>query len=437
MRAGHLGGRAAGRHGAAMSARPERPGLLALLVALCAITSLSQFHRNVLATVAPEVAADLGAGPEQIGAAQGAFFLAFMVAQIPVGIALDRVGPLRTVGVLTICAVLGALGQALATEPGLFTAARFLLGLGCSASFMSSIVLCARWFGGERLTLALTRITAFSQVGNLVAATPMAAASAWLGWQGAMAGTALLTAVAGLMWWAWVRDEPPDQHRIARPRETLREALLGQVEVWRTPGLLPIVSLYGVAYAVTVTLLGIWAGNYLADVHRLSPEARGMVLSAMVGAALVGQIGIGMVERALDSRKAIGLGGGGISLLCLLLLAGMTMLPGGGPAWLAVLLLGLIGLLSGYSVVVMAQARLLFADHQLGRGSTTVNLAQVLGAAALPAILGQVVGLFAPDAEGARPPAAYAAAFLALAVTLGLGLLGYLPSRDRAPRRGS
>ena len=136
-----------------------------MLAALAAAVTLSQFHRAALAVVSPELTAELSLTPGQTGALTGAFFLALGVAQIPVGLALDRVGPRATVGWLTGLAVLGAAAQGLAWDGPSLLAARFLLGLGCSASFMASVVLCSRWFAGRSLTGALSRITAFSQLG--------------------------------------------------------------------------------------------------------------------------------------------------------------------------------------------------------------------------------------------------------------------------------
>jgi multidrug efflux pump subunit AcrA (membrane-fusion protein) len=76
-----------------------------LLAALALATALSQFHRAALGVVGPELAADLGGGPGLLGAANAAFFLAIALAQVPVGLALDRIGPRRTVAWLTVPAV--------------------------------------------------------------------------------------------------------------------------------------------------------------------------------------------------------------------------------------------------------------------------------------------------------------------------------------------
>jgi MFS family permease len=111
------------------------------LAAVVAITALSQFYRSCLSVIAPELAHDLNMEPEELGSANGAFFLAMALAQIPAGMLFDRIGPRRTVAAFTALAVLGAAWQAAAASAEEMIAARFLLGLGCAASFMGAVTL--------------------------------------------------------------------------------------------------------------------------------------------------------------------------------------------------------------------------------------------------------------------------------------------------------
>jgi predicted MFS family arabinose efflux permease len=409
---------------APQAAAPSRPRTSALLLALLLATGLSQFHRSALGVVGPELAADLGGGAGLLGSANGAFFLALLLLQVPVGLALDRYGPRRTVAALTLPAALGALGQALAPDGPAFLLARFLLGLGCAASFMAAVLLCSRWFGGERLTTALSRVFALSQAGILLAGAPFAAAAQAFGWRGAYALSAAVTLAAGLLWWRWVRDDPPDRPAPDRPRETLREALRGQATVWRTPGLLPVLSMHAVGYAVMATVLAVWAGPYLADRYGMSPEARGVVVLAMGLVLAAGLLCVGPLERRLNTRKWLVVT---LSACVVAVLAALALWRE-PPPWAGGGLLALLCLLSCYPVVVVAHGRSLFPDHLVGRGATTVNLAQTLGCAALPALTGWVV------AAAPSPAGAYPLVFGTLALALGLGLAGYLTGRDAPPR---
>ncbi|MCB4820823.1 MFS transporter [Roseicella aerolata] len=394
-----------------------------LLLALALMTSASQFHRAALGVVGPELAASLGAGPALLGAANGAFFLALLLLQVPVGLALDRIGPRRTVTWLTAPAALGALGQALAPDAAWFLGARFLLGLGSAASFMASVVLCARWHAGAGLTTALARVFALSQGGILLAGAPFAAAAGAFGWRGAYALSAAVTLGLGALWWVWVRDDPPDRPPPVRPAETLAGALRGQLTVWGTPGLLPVLAMHLVGYAVMATVLAVWAGPWLAEVHGLAPGPRGAVLFAMGLALVLGLLGVGPLERRLNTRKWLVAGMASGAVLVLLALA-LWPRP---PLSAAISLLVGLCLLSCYPVVVVAHGRSLFPDHLVGRGATTVNLAQTLGSAALPALTGWAVAI-APGG------AAWPIAFGTLAAALALGLAGYLTGKDAPPR---
>jgi MFS family permease len=398
------------------------------LFALTLAVALSQFHRTALAVVAPEIARELGAGPEQLGLANGIFFIALAVGQIPVGLALDRIGPRRVVAWLSALAVLGVALQSLAQTPQQLIAARFVIGLGCSASFMASVVLAARFFSGPGLTTAIARIFALSQLGILAAAAPLAEASAVLGWRGALAAGGLLTAASGLLAAFWLRDHPPGTPPPAT-RETLGQALLAQARIWRTPGLFPILSMHLVGYAAVATVIGIWAGPYLADAHGLGTSGRGAVLSAMALALPAAGLLVGPIERRLNTRKRLVIG---LALAAAATLATLALWRD-APLPVAVALLVTLCLCSCYPVVVVAHGRTLFADHLVGRGATTVNLAQVVGAATLPWLVGLVVGGFPETADGLRPEAAYRAGFGVLALALLLGVAGYARSRDAPP----
>jgi len=393
----------------------------ALLLALALLTGLSQFHRSALGVIAPELSADLALTPPMLGAANGMFFAAILVMQLPVGIALDRLGPHLVVAGLSVIAVLGLVLQGLATDGTTLLVARALIGIGCAASFMSAVVLCARWYAGGDMTLALSRIFALSQMGILLAGAPLAWLAGWLGWREAFLISALLTGLAALAWWRLVQDDPPDKPAPTRKPESLMEALRGQFSIWRLPGLSRVLALHLVAYAAAATVIGLWAGPYLADVHGLDANARGRALAVMGLAMPIGLLLVGPLEKHFFPRATLITAGAALSALMLI---GLALWPTPPLPVALGLLVGLI-FFSSYPVLLVTEARGLFPDHLVGRGATTVNMAQLLGSALLPLLVGLVIGFF-PMAEAVRPEAAYRAGFAVLAGSLLLGLAGWL-----------
>jgi predicted MFS family arabinose efflux permease len=182
------------------------------------------------------------------------------------------------------------------------------------------------------------------------------------------------------------------------------------------------------AYATMLTVLGIWGGPYLNDVHKLDGVTRGNVLLAMGAAQISGILAYGPLDRLLGSRKKVILGGAASSTLVLVALA----LIAEPPLWLAVVLLVAFCFFCAYGTVIVAQGRALFPDRLAGRGVTTVNMAQCLGLAVLPAGTGYIV-----EAFGASD-LAYRLTFAALAAGLVLGSIAYTRARDSAtPGRSS
>ena len=54
---------------------------------------LSYLFRVVNAVIAPNLAADIGVDPSQLGLLTAAYFISFASFQLPLGVLLDRFGP--------------------------------------------------------------------------------------------------------------------------------------------------------------------------------------------------------------------------------------------------------------------------------------------------------------------------------------------------------
>jgi hypothetical protein len=129
------------------------------LVFLVAGYVLSQFYRAFLAVLTPILGAEIGATPGDLAVSSGIWFLIFAVMQVPVGEALDRIGPRLTASVLLgLGGGGGALVFALAGGPWAVHVAMALIGIGCSPVLMASYYIFARQFPAAQFaTLAAVR----------------------------------------------------------------------------------------------------------------------------------------------------------------------------------------------------------------------------------------------------------------------------------------
>lgn len=395
---------------------------------LAATAILSQFFRASTSVIGPELIRDLALSSEALGFANGIFFFALLVAQVPVGVAFDRWGPRVTVAVLSVAMVAGALLHGAATSGAGLAAARFLVGLGCAGSIMSGVVLISRWYPRTSWSTVLSLLFALSSIGTLLAGAPLAAASELVGWRGAFIGSALVSALVGIVFFVLVRDRPPGAPPPASIVGDPVGALAGLMQILRIPNLLRVLSLFAVAYAAFATVLVLWAGPYLNDVHGLGPIERGNVLMAMAASQIVGTLVVGPLDRVFNTRKWISVASASLALTLLITLAAV---PLSLPAALACLML--LAASSAYGSLLLAHIRSHFPDHLAGRGATTGNMAQLLGSTVLPMLTGLLPSLYSHAAPG-YAPAAYQAIFATLAVALALGLGVYLTCRDAKPR---
>ena len=295
---------------------------LPTLAVLAAAYVLSQFFRTALAVVAPEIAADLGLDPARLGMLSSAWFWAFAAAQIPIGVALDRWGPRRTVSLLFGVGGLGCLVFARATQLGTATLGQILIGIGCAPVFMGALVILARFYPPHLFAQFSAILLAIGTAGTLAGTTPLALVAGAIGWRGAFLGMGALVVLVALLLALVVRDRPPGA-AIPTTTETLAAAVCGLVPVLANRRIWAILPMCFTGYAVLITVRGLWAGPYLAEMFAFSPVARGNVLLAMSVAMILGNLAYGMLERRYDRRRRLVAWGSGGVMMALLLLAGL------------------------------------------------------------------------------------------------------------------
>ncbi|KUJ73261.1 MFS transporter [Ruegeria marisrubri] len=383
------------------------------LVVLCLAYVLSQFFRAFLAVLTADLGRDIGAVPEDLAHASGLWFITFAAMQIPVGWALDRIGPRRTASVLLLLG--GSGGAALfaaATAPIHVSLAMVLIGVGCSPVLMASYFIFAREFPPARFATLAAVMLGVGSVGNLVASYPTALAVELIGWRATLAGLAAISGAVAVGIWATVHD----------PEKASGDQKGSLIDLLKEPALWTILPLMLVAYAPSAALRGLWAGPYLRDVFALETTQIGQATLVMGAAMIAGTFAYGPLDRLLGTRKWVVLGGNvlgaaALALLCLWI---------DRAVWSSVILLAVIGFLGASFPVVMAHGRAFIPAHLVGRGVTLLNLFGIGGVGIMQFVTGRIHAGYADG--GATAP--YIAIFGFFAVALAAGCAVYVFSRD-------
>jgi predicted MFS family arabinose efflux permease len=389
----------------------------------------SHFFRAANVTIGLDLMRDLNIGPEALGTLTGAFFFGFAAMQIPCGFFFDRFGPRSTVTGMLILATFGGVVFTLATTWPVLVSGRALMGAGFGVMLIGSMVVISRWFPPDRFSTLTALVMTIGLLGNLAATTPLAWASEALGWRLAFAAVVVFIAVATLAVFLVVRDAPPGHPFLARATETPQQMLRGLLEVLREKRLRPILAMNFSNYACTFTVQGLWGGPFLREVHGLTPIEAGNVLLLAVITYQFGMLAFGPLDRLLDTRKWIAVGGS-VVIIALLATLALTSRP---PLWVPIGAILGIGFFSATSTMVMTHGRGIFPDRLIGRAIATINTAVMLGVACMQTLSGIIVGAFQPLADGTRSEDAYRALFGVLTVVLLVALAIYSRSRDLKP----
>ncbi|WP_386176099.1 MFS transporter [Sulfitobacter sp. R86518] len=375
---------------------------------------LSQFFRAFLAVLSPSLRVDLGATPEDLAFASGLWFFSFAAMQLPVGWALDTVGPRRTAASLLL--VGGGGGAALfavATQPLHINLAMVLIGIGCAPVLMGAYYIFAREFAPSRFVVLASVMVGIGTLGNLVASYPMAIAAETIGWRASLWGLCAITTLTAIGIWSVVRDP-------ATPEGEQRGNLLGVFKIKALWFIFPIMS---VSYAQVGALRGLWIGPYFEDVFAANAHQIGWATLLMGIAMVAGSLAYGPLDRVIGSTKWVIVGGTALNLAALVAL---MLFPDSGII-LATALMAAVGFFGATYAVIIAHGRSFMPPQLVGRGMTLLNLCSIGGVGVAQFLSGRVYAASQPAVTAQAP---YVMIFTLFAALMAAGLFVYLFSRD-------
>lgn len=374
---------------------------------------VNQAARTVMAIIGPVLAVEFGLSASELGLLAACMFAAYALAQLPLGVALDTIGPRRMqTGLMLVTAAGFALFAVSSSMTG-FSLARVILGVGISAGLMAIIKGNSQWFAPAQVAAMTGFAMAISTLGSVLTTAPVEWALPVLGWRGVfwlLCGTAL--AVSAWIFFS-VADKPsPAARRSLKEELAVMGTILGSGRFWRYAPFPAMLSVVNFAY------MGLWAGPWLRDVAGFDGAARaqtllGYTLAALAGSALIGQ--------ATSRAVAAGRTGFFVPLVCMGFViggqVGLAFQPAMDAAvlglWLAIAFFGAGGT-AGYIAVGQ-----LFPPELTGRVSTACNTLTLGGAFLLQSAIGWILDLFPRTAAGGWDPAGYSWA-LVLSICLQL-----------------
>jgi MFS family permease len=376
---------------------------------------LSYLFRTVNAVVGPVLVRELSLSAGAIGLLTGAYFLTFSLAQVPLGVLLDRLGARRVESALLLVAAAGAALFAGANGMLGLTAGRALIGLGVSSCLMASLHAFARTFPPDRQPSLTGWIMVSGGLGNLAASGPLELALGHATWRAIFAGLALTTVAAAAWLYLAVPETPhPDEEHPGSPWR-------GVAAVFRSPHFWRHAPLGLTFTGGFMAVQGLWSMSWLLAVNGLSPSAGAGHLTAMALAMTLAYLAVGALATTLARRglRPAHLMTGGVALaLCVFLAITVEASPHTRILWVS------LGSFSAFGTLAYPLTAAGFPLSLAGRAHTALNLLVLFGAFAVQWGIG--LGIDALTGQGRSPASAHRVAFVTLLTLQAASFAWYL-----------
>lgn len=389
--------------------------MIAGIFSLCLAYVLSQFFRSFLAVLTGILSQDIGATPDDLSTASGLWFLSFAIMQIPVGGALDRIGPRLTSAVLFLIGGAGGAALFALAQTALHVKlAMLLIGIGCSPVLMASYYIVARTYSPKIFATLAATIIGIGSIGNLAGSVPLVWVVQSYGWRETLWGLSVFSALIAITALVFVRNPPP-----APTTQSGRFS-----DLLKMPVLWWIIPLVFVNYMPVAALRGLWIGPYLVDTFAASAAQVGNASMMMSLAIIAGTFAYGPLDRVFGTRKWV-IFTGNVAVLVAL----VALLAFGNVSYsIAVILFTMIGFFGMSFPMIVAHGRAFAPPHIAGRGVTLMNLFSISGVGFFQVISGKIQA--AEVSIGITGAARYHDILLTMIVLLGVSLLIYAFSQD-------
>ncbi|WP_094605814.1 putative sulfoacetate transporter SauU [Sporomusa silvacetica DSM 10669] len=349
--------------------------IMALMFASFVLTFLARFAWPPLIPVVVPV---LQMNMSQAGAYMTAFYMGYVITQVPAGMLADRFGVRTILGVSLVIEGISTWAMGSITSFDIGFTLRVVTGLGAGAIMSCCARALMEWFPAKERGTAFGLLLAAPSGGLLLANYVVPALNNAFNWQGAFQGIGIATAILGVLIYFLVKtsDEPKGE-----------KSFFGGFKVFFNNRNIVLIAIAGFCLMWMELGLATWANAYVKKLGFSVKEA-GIVLIWYSLGGLIAPIVSGWISDKIGNRKNIIIAAYAISVPLTIYFGSQTTLQ----------MLNIIGFVYGFcsyfanphlSLMVSEYAGKEWAATANGIANFIFQLAPMVG----PLILGGVIDM--------------------------------------------
>lgn len=372
-----------------------------VFLALCFVFIFALFFRTNTAVIVEDLMADFAIPAASLGLMASAFFYAYGVVQIPIGVLSDRFGVRHTVFYLGLLGVAGCILFALSTGLHMATWGRILIGIGTAGVWVPSLKYLAMNYRPDEFATMTGVLNAIGSQGLILATLPMAVMVEGIGWRMSyiIPSLIMLGLIIGL--YRLMKSHPSSpqiqaesnmQEKWNKGKQGKKASASPDYSFWHHPKFWRFLLWAFLIYGVLFSFQSLWGASYLQENFGTSRELAGTLLMFLSIGGIIGGVVWGLLsERVFRARRpvlflgTIGMVGAFTALLLL------SSYPGGFVIALIYFVLGFCGFTF---LINQGCVKEFFPLEIAGTALGTVSTAMFIGVAVFQGITGYIIDLF-------------------------------------------
>lgn len=258
-----------------MEQRLISPLFFRLLIPFGLAFFLGMFMGSINSIIAPIIVLAFELSPADLGFISSVNLIAFGLAQLPLGVFLDRYGAKKTLSGMLMIAVAGVVLFAAAKNYLSLLTARALMGIGFSGSLMAAFKSFTYWLPRKRLALVFSIQSLIGGLGFMLATRPVSIALEYIPWRVFIMLCAGAVLVSALLVMTVVPDDIPVRNESG---ESFFDVFKGMIRFAGDRRFIYVAPVVTATEAVLFSFSYLWVGPWLRDVAMLDERSVGLMM---------------------------------------------------------------------------------------------------------------------------------------------------------------
>ncbi len=255
--------------------------------------------------IEPELMSRFQISADGLGLLTSFYYFAYAPMQLPVGLAVDKIGVRKSLIFAVIVATIGAYIFATVNHFSFALGGRFLVGLGAAFAYVTALKIASLWLPRRYFATATGAVTGAGMIAACVTDISLTSVSEHYSSTMALFIPVIIGIILFAMILFFVRDKQADSNASQEEASALDFKQLGRylLTIMKNPQMWLIGFLGAMLYLPATVFLDVWGIPYLKTVYHLNPSAASGGISVMLAGWIISSFTTGALSDVMQNRK--------------------------------------------------------------------------------------------------------------------------------------